>query len=505
MRGSRTARAAEDLYRRHVGEVYRYAYAMLGNRADAEDVAQTTFMNALRALERGERPRKPSSWLLAIAHNVVRQRFRQAQARPIEVELSSELAGVERDDGAGPTVEEMLQALGRIPPMQREAIVLREFEGRAYAEIARILGITTSALETLLFRARRSLAEELEAAVTCEQAERAISRQLDKRLPRKERRRLAQHLSECPSCARFELINRRGRRAFKVLALLPVPASLTLFKGAPSAAAAAALPTIGATTAGAGAGSAAGGFVGGGIAVKAAVAVAAVGIAGGAGYTGVREIREEDSPAARRVERAVTTAANATAETGQATVVRSQVATSRRTEPRSTEAANGRPRAQAKKAPVPRRNATDRGATATAPTAEHSGSPVAMEKAKHAVGGSPRAKRAKKAPATDRAVRSKPGKAKQRAQPPTEKTKPLKVKKETTSKKKHDTGTIDAPAVKKTPPGQEKHGEQPMPAVPNGAAEPVEAPGKSPEPPGQPDDGGKPPGKPDETGADKKE
>ena len=62
--GSRAARTLDDLYRRHGGEVYRYAYGMLGNRADAEDVTQTTFVNALRALERGESPRKPSSWLL---------------------------------------------------------------------------------------------------------------------------------------------------------------------------------------------------------------------------------------------------------------------------------------------------------------------------------------------------------------------------------------------------------------------------------------------------------
>jgi RNA polymerase sigma factor (sigma-70 family) len=505
VRGSRTARAVEDLYRRHVGEVYRYAYAMLGNRADAEDVAQTTFMNALRALERGERPRKPSSWLLAIAHNVVRQRFRQAQARPIEVELSSELAGVERADESGPTIEEMLKALGRIPPLQREAIVLREFEGRAYAEIARILGITTSALETLLFRARRSLAEELEAVVTCEQAERAISRQLDKRLPRKERRRLEQHLSECPSCARFELINRRGRRAFKVLALLPVPASLTLFKGAPSAAAAAALPTIGAATSGAGAGSAVGGFVGGGIAVKAAVAVAAVGIAGGAGYTGVREIREEDSPAARRAERTETTAASATTETGAASVAGSPVAIAPSGERGSTEAANEKRRAQAKKAHVPWRTGTDRDATATPTTAELGRSPVEIEKAKHAVGGSPRANGAKKASATDHAVRSKPGKSKQGAQPRTAPQQPLKVKKQPASKKKDDPGAIDASAVKKTPPGQARRAEEPVPARAEGAVQPVEPPGKPEEPPGKPDDVGKPSGKPDETGADKKE
>ena len=75
-------RALDDLYRSHAAEVYRYAYAVLGNHADAEDVTQTTFVNALRALERGERPRKPSNWLITITHNIVRQRFRQQQARP---------------------------------------------------------------------------------------------------------------------------------------------------------------------------------------------------------------------------------------------------------------------------------------------------------------------------------------------------------------------------------------------------------------------------------------
>lgn len=296
---SSAARTLDDLYRRHVAEVFRYAYAMLGNRSDAEDVAQTTFMNALRALERGERPRKPRSWLFAIAHNLVRQRFRQAQARPTEVELDRELAGVEPDD-QDLTVDEMLKALARIPPTQREALVLREFEGRPYSEIADILGITKSALETLLFRARRSLADELASVVTCEQAELAISRQLDARLSRKDRRRLEQHLRECDACARFGRLQRRGRRAFQGLALVPVPASLTLFKGTNSAAAAVGLPTIGASaTAGAGAGiGAAAGGVAGGVAVKAAAVVVALGVAGGVSYSGT-EIRDERAKPAR--------------------------------------------------------------------------------------------------------------------------------------------------------------------------------------------------------------
>ena len=86
-------RAFERLYRKHAGDVYRYALVVLRNQADAEDVTQTTFLNAYRAFERGERPQKPQNWLIAIAHNVCRQRFRQAQRRPAEV-------GFEEEEGA---------------------------------------------------------------------------------------------------------------------------------------------------------------------------------------------------------------------------------------------------------------------------------------------------------------------------------------------------------------------------------------------------------------------
>src|SRR3954469_11295143 len=128
------SRALDDLYRNHAGEVYRYAYAVLGNHADAEDVAQTTFVNALRALERGERPRKPSNWLITITHNIVRQRFRQQQARPTEVVLDRDVPQEAADDD-GPSMEELVGALQRIPQSQREALVMRELEGRPYREI----------------------------------------------------------------------------------------------------------------------------------------------------------------------------------------------------------------------------------------------------------------------------------------------------------------------------------------------------------------------------------
>ena len=107
-----------------------------------------------------------------------------------------------------------------------------------YREIATVMGLSTSALETLLFRARRSLAEELENVVTCQNAELALSKSIDGRLSRKERRRLDEHLADCPDCARLAATQQRRRRAFKGLALLPLLIGLALFKGAPSAAAA---------------------------------------------------------------------------------------------------------------------------------------------------------------------------------------------------------------------------------------------------------------------------
>jgi len=290
--GIRAAHELDELYRAHAAEVYRYVYAVLGNTADAEDVTQTTFVNALGALERGEQPRKPTNWLITIAHNVIRQRFRQQQTRPREVELDRDVPVAEAADD-GPSIEDLVRALQRIPPSQREALVLREMEGRSYKEIAPILGVSTTALETLIFRARRSLAEELENLVTCDRAELALSQQTDGRLSRKERKRLVAHLEECPSCARVAVLGMKRRRAFKGLALLPLPLSLTLFKGAPSASAAIGLPTIGAAV---GSGAVGGGVVAGGVGVgvtaKIAIGLAAVAVAGGAGYEGVKAVRD---------------------------------------------------------------------------------------------------------------------------------------------------------------------------------------------------------------------
>ena len=332
---TRANAALDDLYRHHVGEVYRYTYAVLGNHADAEDVTQTTFVNAFRALERGDSPHNPSAWLIAIAQNVVRQRWRQAASRPAEVELVQDVPDTPEE--ADVELDELVRALQRIPPTQREALVLRELEGRSYSEIAELLGLTTAALETLLFRARRSLAEELENLVTCQSAELAMSKQLDGRLGRKERRRLDEHLAECPDCARLAAAQKRQRKAFKGLAVLPIPVGLALFKGAPSASAATGLPTIGVattgtgttatgSTAGAGAGGAtatAGTAVGGSLvpaAAKIAAVIVAATIVTGITYKGIESVVDGSGApvAAKAEEPGAGTGAGAAGATGPA-------------------------------------------------------------------------------------------------------------------------------------------------------------------------------------------
>ena len=151
-----TDRAFEQLYSKHAREVYQYALALTANPADAEDVTQTTFLNAYRAFQKGERPEKPHNWLIAIAHNVCRMRWRSAGSRPSEVTLEEAPEPASRDEEQ-PDLDEVLTALAALSFNQRAAIVMRELEGRSYQEIAGVLDLSVSAVEALLFRARRNL------------------------------------------------------------------------------------------------------------------------------------------------------------------------------------------------------------------------------------------------------------------------------------------------------------------------------------------------------------
>src|SRR3954471_2040938 len=106
----------ERLYRKHSGEVLRYALLVLRSRADAEDVTQSVFIRALRAVERGEKVRTPRNWLIKIAHNECR---RLLSSRKIHAELPEEIAvePAERTD-----VHQFRAAMAQLPEAQRKAL-----------------------------------------------------------------------------------------------------------------------------------------------------------------------------------------------------------------------------------------------------------------------------------------------------------------------------------------------------------------------------------------------
>jgi RNA polymerase sigma factor (sigma-70 family) len=160
------ADATRDLYERYASQIFGYCVHRLGSREEAEDAVQSTFLNAFRALGRGVVPESESAWLFKIAENVCHSRHRSSWRRG-RVESPSDLdafqdvlpAPVQAHEDLIPLAE----ALERLPENQRRAILLREWQGLSYREIAQELQLSQSAIETLIFRARRSLVEGLEA------------------------------------------------------------------------------------------------------------------------------------------------------------------------------------------------------------------------------------------------------------------------------------------------------------------------------------------------------
>jgi RNA polymerase sigma factor (sigma-70 family) len=159
------ADATRALYERYANQIYRYCAHQLGSREEAEDAVQSTFLNAFRGLRRGVVPELESAWLFKIAHNVCLSRQRSAWRRgriesPADFELVEELM-----PAPSRRADELIgleDVLAQMPETQRRAILLREWQGLSYREIADELELSQGAVETLIFRARRSLASGLE-------------------------------------------------------------------------------------------------------------------------------------------------------------------------------------------------------------------------------------------------------------------------------------------------------------------------------------------------------
>jgi RNA polymerase sigma factor (sigma-70 family) len=161
------AAATRELYERHARKVYAFCLSRLRDHEEAEDATQSTFLNAFRGLQRGIEPEHESAWLYKIAENVclTRQRSRSRRRRveaPSDLDaLQDTLPSPARDADA---LLHLPTALEGLPEQQRRALLLREWQGLSYREIADELDLSQSAVETLLFRARRSLVDGLEPA-----------------------------------------------------------------------------------------------------------------------------------------------------------------------------------------------------------------------------------------------------------------------------------------------------------------------------------------------------
>lgn len=160
----RPDRALQGLYERHADRIFGFCRRRLRSHQEAEDAVQTTFLHAFRALQRGVVPLSETAWLFKIAENVCLSAHRSNGRRgDREVPDGEELvARAPSREDRNDALFGLESALAAIPARQRRAFVLRELRGLSYREIAVVDGVTVAAVETLVFRARRSLARALE-------------------------------------------------------------------------------------------------------------------------------------------------------------------------------------------------------------------------------------------------------------------------------------------------------------------------------------------------------
>ncbi len=136
---------------------------VLRDSDEAEDATQQVFLSAYRSLLAGTEPRNPGAWLGTIARNEAHNRIARRQLGPIGLAADREPASATLEEQASVRAElaELQDELATLPEKQREAVVLRDLYGLRYDEVARALGISRPAVESLLFRGRRKLQRRL--------------------------------------------------------------------------------------------------------------------------------------------------------------------------------------------------------------------------------------------------------------------------------------------------------------------------------------------------------
>jgi RNA polymerase sigma-70 factor (ECF subfamily) len=151
--------AFEKLLARYRRPIINFAYRLLGNAADADDVAQEVFVRFYRNIHTYRPRAKFSTWLFALARNACLDRLRYRQRHPTEpLNSAPEPASYTQYDDVG---EHIAAAIAELPEDQRTAIALAEYHDLSYAEIAAIMRCSEKSVEARLYRAKQTLRQKL--------------------------------------------------------------------------------------------------------------------------------------------------------------------------------------------------------------------------------------------------------------------------------------------------------------------------------------------------------
>ena len=159
----------EEIYRRYATDVLRFSYFYLGNREQAEDVTQDTFLRLLTASpDLKEGVEKP--WLLKVALNRCKDLWRNSWAK--RVIIGSPMLELIPDESSQmedrQEKEALMQAVNRLPAKFREVILLYYYQQLSIPEISRVLNSTTGSISSRLARARQKLESILKGSDACE-------------------------------------------------------------------------------------------------------------------------------------------------------------------------------------------------------------------------------------------------------------------------------------------------------------------------------------------------
>lgn len=166
------AEAFEELVRAHQHRVFGVALRMLGNAAEAEEIAQDVFLRAHRALPGFRGEAKLSTWLYAIASRLCLTRLAAGERSFIRQGEDSVVRLPHDASGPDALLEQteldaaLHRAIAELPDERRIVVVLRDLEGLSYEEIADALDLPTGTVRSRLHRARLDLKDKLERFLT---------------------------------------------------------------------------------------------------------------------------------------------------------------------------------------------------------------------------------------------------------------------------------------------------------------------------------------------------